>query len=115
MEQSEIWSTFRLARRSHTQVLEVLENGIRMEMTDYKGNRIQREILLTDNSLYIQDQAEGLELRSYLHSVHKIEINSSTAITRSEAMYAPEYGLLQTIYQIMATGNSTIELRIPLD
>ena len=42
VEQSEIWSTFRLARRSKTRVLEVLENGIRMEMTDYKGNRIQR-------------------------------------------------------------------------
>ena len=115
VEQSEIWSTFRLARRSKTQVLKVLENGIRMEMTDYKGNRIQREILLEDNFFTIRDQADGLMLQSHLHSINEIKIDSSSDFVRSEAMYAPEYGLLQTIHQITATGNSTIELSIPLD
>lgn len=114
IEQSEVWSTFRLARRSKTKILKVLENGIRMEMTDYMGNRIQREILLTADFLSVKDRAEGLELRSYLHSIHKIDINSSAAITRCEAMYAPEYGLLQTIHQITATGSGNIELKVPL-
>lgn len=114
VEQSEIWSTFRLARRSKTRVLEVLENGIRMEMTDYKGNRIQREILLVPDALHIRDQAEGLELQSHLHSIDKIEINSNAELVQSQAMYAPEYGLLKTIHQITATGSGKIEIVIPL-
>ena len=115
VEQSEIWSAFRLARRSQTRVLEVLEKGIRMEITDYRGNRIRREILLTADALCIKDQAEGLKLCSYLHSVPKIDIHSSAAIERGEALYAPEYGLLQTIHQITAVGNNSVEVRIPLD
>ena len=115
VEQSEIWSTFRLARRSKTKVLEFSENLIRMEMTDYKGKRICREILLMPDALYIKDLADGQKLRSYLHSTHQIDINSSAELTQSEAKYAPEYGLLQTIHQITADGKGTIELRIPLD
>ena len=114
VEQSEIWSTFRLARRSKTQVLEVLKNGIRMEMADYRGNRIQREILLKDDSLIIRDQSDGLTVQSYLHSVKQMEVNSSADISRTVAMYAPEYGLLQTIHQITATGKDGIELSVPL-
>ena len=114
VEQSEIWSTFRLARRGHTQVLEVLEKGIRMEMTDYKKNRVRRDILLTDHSPHIKDHAEGLELQSYLHSIRKIDIDSNAELIQSEAMYAPEYGLLQTIHQITATGSGCIELCVPL-
>jgi hypothetical protein len=114
VEQSEIWSTFRLARRSRTKVTEVLENGIRMEMTDYRGNRIRREILLAADSLYISDTAEGLELQSHLHSIRKIDINCSVPISRCEASYAPEYGLLQTVHHYTATGSS-IEWRLPLD
>lgn len=113
-EQSEIWSTFRLARRSRTQVLEVLENGIRMEMTDYKGHHICREIRLLPDALLIRDRAEGLELQSHLHSIEQIEIHSSADLARSEAMYAPEYGLLQTIHQITATGKGIIEQSVRL-
>ena len=113
-EQSEIWSTFRLARRSRTRVLEVLDNGIRMEMTDYHGHHICREIRLLPDALLIRDWADGLELKSHLHSIEQIEINSSADLMRSEAVYAPEYGLLQTIHQITAIGKGSIELNIPL-
>ena len=113
-EQSEIWSVFRLARRSKTWVLEILPNGIRMEMTDYKGNRIRREILLLPDALHIIDQAEGLELHSHLHSIEKIEIHSSAELVRSEAKYAPEYGLLETIHQVTAMGRGKVELTVPL-
>lgn len=113
-EQSEIWSTFRLARRSKTRVQEVLENGLRMDMTDYKGNQIRREILLNPDYLTIKDRAEGLVLQSYLHSLSEIEITGNVPVARSEAAYAPEYGRLQTIHQITATGNGSIELTVPL-
>ena len=113
-EQSETWSAFRLARRSKTRVLEVLENGIRMEMTDYKGHHICREIRLLPDALFIRDWADGLELQSHLHSIEQIEINSNADLTRSEAMYAPEYGLLQTIHQITATGKGSIEQTVLL-
>lgn len=114
IEQSQIWSVFRLARRSKTRFLEVLENGLRMEMTDWKGNRIRREILLEPDSLKIKDRAEGVALQSYLHSLSEIEITGSVPLIRSEADYAPEYGRLQTIYQITATGNGSLELTVPL-
>ena len=44
----------------------------------------------------------------------KIEINSSADLSRGEAMYAPEFGLLQTLHQITATGTGSITLTIPL-
>jgi hypothetical protein len=84
-----------------------------MEMKDYKNHRIQREILLTEDALYIKDRAENLEMLSHLHSTHEIEINSSAPISRCRASYAPEYGLLQTIHHYTATG-SRIELTLPL-
>lgn len=114
VEQSEIWSTFRLARRSATAVLEVLENGIRMEMTDYRGNRIRREILLKSDSLYIRDQARGMTLQNYLHSIPEIAIDSSGDLTRRSTKYAPEFGLLQNIHQITVTGRDGIELTVSL-
>ena len=114
VEQSEIWSIFRLARRSKTRVLEVQENSIRMEMTDYRGNRINRQILLQPDALYIKDWAEGQALQSYLHSTNEIEITSSKPIIRSVVDYAPEFGLLQSINQITAIGTDSIELTVPL-
>ena len=114
VEQSEIWSTFRLARRSQTIVLEVLNNGIRMEMKDYRGNRILREILLEDDSLTIRDQADGRTIQSHLHSIDEIKIHSNAQISCSDAMYAPEYGLLQTVRQFTASGKGSIELTVTL-
>ena len=114
VEQSEIWSTFRLAGRSRTRVLAVSENGIRMEMTDYRGNRIQREIMLTEDALYIKDCGENLRLRSHLHSINKIEINSSGECDWTEAIYAPEFGLLQNIHKITVTGAERLETKILL-
>ena len=114
IDQSEIWGNFRLARRSKTRVTEMLGNGIRMEMTDYKGNRICRELLLTPDSLRVTDRAAGQRLQSHLHSIENIEIICNAEISRSEAYYAPEFGLLQTIHQITATGSGTVELTVPL-
>jgi len=114
IEQSEVWSNFRLARRSKTHVLEVLNNGIRMEMMDYKGHRIKREILLRKDSLCIKDCADGLHLQSYLHSVKRITIDSSPHVEMSEALYAPEYGLQQTIHQYKFTGIGSVELIVSL-
>ncbi len=113
-EQSEIWSIFRLARRSKTRVPELRENEIRMEMTDYKGNRIQRDIRLEADALYIRDHAPGKQLQSHLHSIRDIGIESNAALLRGEVMYAPEYGLRQSIHQITAVGNGAVEVTIPL-
>ena len=85
-----------------------------MEMIDYKGNRICREILLQGDALYIKDQAEGQVIQSYLHSVEEIEVSSTAEMIRDEVMYAPEYGLLKTVYQITTIGNGCIEVIVPL-
>ena len=114
VEQSEIWGTFRLGRRSKNRVLEVLEQGIRMEMTDYRGNPIHRELILTEDSLRIKDTAPGLTLQSHLHSIHDTEIISSAEICCNNADYAPEYGLLHKINHFTATAADCIELTVPL-
>ena len=114
VEQSEIWSAFRLARRSKTRVLDVLENGIRMEMTDYKGNCIRREILLKTDALCIIDSADGLQLLSHLHSIKDLELNSNAQISRGEAMYAPEYGQLRKIQKISASGMGSVAVEVSL-
>lgn len=114
VEQSQIWGTFRLAKRSRTRVLELVSDRIRMELTDYRGNRIRRELRLTPDALYLTDQAAGKPLSSHLHSLIPMEIRSSSAVTRKQSPYAPEYGLLQTADHITVTGTGTLEIQIPL-
>ena len=114
VEQSEIWSAFRLARRSRTKVLEVLPNGLIMEMKDYLGHLIRRQITMEADALRIQDWADGLELQSHVHSIHNIEINSNGQIRRDEAMYAPEFGLLRQIHHMTMTGSGMVETTIAL-
>ena len=114
VEQSEIWSAFRLARRSRTKVLEVLPNGLTMEMTDYLGHRIQRQITLDADALHIKDWGDGLNLQSHVHSIHNIDINSNGQIHRGDAMYAPAFGLLQKIHHITMTASGRVETTIAL-
>ena len=114
VEQSEIWSTFRLARRSRTKVLEVSENSISMEMTDYRGNSIRRDIRLEEACLHIIDRGEGLKLQSHLHGIEEFDFICTAPVIRSTAMYAPEYGRMQNIHQVTAEGLDKIEWTIPL-
>ena len=114
VEQSEIWSTFRLARRSETKVLEGSEKSISMEMTDYRGNRIYRDIRLEEDCLLITDRGEGLKLQSHLHGITEFEFTCTAPVTRSHALYAPEYGRMQNIHQVTAEGQDKIEWTIPL-
>ena len=114
MEQSEIWSTFRLARRSETRVLAVSDNEISMEMTDYRGNHIRRDIRLEEDCLRITDRGEGLNIQSHLHGIHAFDFTCTAPVTRSDAMYAPEYGRMQTIYQVTAEDQGQIDWTIPL-
>lgn len=114
VDQSQIWSTFRLACRSRTRVLEQTTDHICMEMTDYRKNRIRREIRLTEASLSIHDQAAGKPLQSHLHSLIAIKIRSNAAITQKQSPYAPEYGKLQTIDHITVTGTDTLVIQISL-
>ena len=113
-EQSEIWSTFRLARRSGTRVLEVFEDGISMEMTDYQGHRVRRDIHLMPDALCIKDSTEGLQLQSYLHSIDPVEIISKESWTARCAMYAPEFGLMKSVHEYTATARDSIELTVVL-
>jgi len=113
-EQSEVWSTFRLARRSRTKVLELREKEIRMEMTDHRGNRIQRDLQLNGDCLCICDRSKGKQLQSHLHSIGDVRINSVAPLNREKALYAPEFGQLRTIEHIFATGSGSVELRVLL-
>lgn len=114
VEQSEIWSTFRLARRSRTRVLQIWKDGISMEMTDYRGNRIRRELRLTRDGLSIRDRAEGLWLESHLHSIRELDLTGHGEIRRGECAYAPEYGMLKTVCHYTAAGMGLVELAVSL-
>ncbi len=113
-EQSQIWSTFRLAKRSRTKVLSLDAGSIRMEMTDWRKNSICRELRLTETGLSIRDHAAGKALQSHLHSLQPMEIRSNAAVSRKQSPYAPEYGLLHTAEHITVTGTDTLEIQIPL-
>lgn len=114
VEQSQIWGTFRLAKRSRTRVLDLNAERIRMELTDYRGNRICRELRLTSDALYLTDQAPGKPLCSHLHTRIPMEIRSNAAITRKQSPYAPEYGLQLTADHITVSGTGTLDIQIPL-
>lgn len=114
VEQSQIWSTFRLAGRSRTKVLAQDAHHIFMELTDYRKNRIRREIRLTKSALIICDHSPGKSLQSHLHILVPLDIHCDADISRKLSPYAPEYGLLQNADQITATGTDTLEIQISL-
>ena len=113
-EQSEVWSVFRLARRSKTRVLSRSENSIHMEMEDFRGHRIRRSILLHDGALQIRDTAQGLHLTSHLHTLGEPDIRCSAALTVSHGLYAPEFGVLQPLRTLCAQGQDDITVTVAL-
>ena len=114
-EQSQCWGAFRLAKRSRTRVLEVTENSITMEMTDQKGQRVNRTITLSD-SLTERDESEGFRLAAFIHCQSERQaIKTCGNIEEETAYYAPDYGLKEKIITLKITSDDRIDVTIDLE
>ena len=113
-EQSQCWSSFRLAKRSQTKVLEVADNSITMEMTDWKNRKAQRKIVL-DDTLTVTDTAWGHSLISFIHVLGDLEVNHSSEEQIVKQEYAPDYGEKETVAVRKLTAKHTVEYKINCD
>ncbi len=92
VEQSHCWGTFRMAERSTVKILNLTDCSIKMEMTDQKGNKIQRTVTLVENCLRIQDSCTGKKLKAFLHSQENLQLYTENEVSTEEQIYAPEFG-----------------------
>lgn len=106
-EQSQCWGAFRLAKRSKTKVLDTSNEMIKMEMTDQKGHRIQRTILLDVDGLTVTDEAPNLDILSYAHLSHNVALNTIEGTTECYTdPYAIDYGKKSKVmtYELSCKG-----------
>ena len=113
-EQSQCWGSFRLAKRSRTKVLEVADNSISMEMTDWKNRKAQRKIVL-DDTLTVIDTAWGHSLTSFIHVLGDLEISHGAEEQIVKQEYAPDYGEKETVAVRKLTAKHTVEYKINCD
>ena len=63
IEQSQCWGAFRVAKRSYTKVLNITDFSIDMVMVDQNKQKIQRTIVLANNTLNIMIKLLDIKLR----------------------------------------------------
>lgn len=117
-EQSECWSSFRMARRARIEDVEIRERGISMRMTDYLGHEIARTIDILLDSVVVTDQAHGEHVESYLHfaddtAARMIDVQKGKA-EQSQMPYAEEFGVQREIRSLRICGKETVSYNIRL-
>ena len=114
IEQSQCWSRFRLAKRSKVRILKTDNCSIKMEMTDYTGQTVVREIRFSNSTIRIIDQADGHNISSFIHVLSPISIESTVSRTEYEQLYAVDYGYHDSIKTIEFSGKNTVDVIINL-
>lgn len=119
VEQSCCWGSFRMAKRAHVTVKAVTPTSITMEMRDQLGGIICRSIAMEENTLRIQDAAEGQLLQAYLHiapmeTEQKLTVDSGAARRIEDMSYAPDYGKKCFVETFMIEGVRKLEYWISL-
>ena len=122
IEQSQVWGTFRMARRSKTVVNSIDDAGITMTITDQKGRMVTRVVRLTEEKLIIEDQAVGRKLCSYIHMESNADFNKLCASNASEKIegrrtmspYAVDYGAQKDINMITYEAKNDITVSFDL-
>lgn len=113
-EQSELWGTFRVARRSKVNVVDVGSDYLVMEMKDYKGAIIRRTITIGDK-LIISDECRNAYLSAYLHLSKLLPVKLICSYSHKyRQSYAPEYGESELIDAISYEGRNHISVEISL-
>ena len=114
-EQSQCWGTFRIAKRSNTTVLDVSECSISMEMTDQRGHKIQRHIIMSDN-FAVSDKADGYCLISYIHNLGNMSAVSTKVLSEeNKSFYAADYGEKHEISTLKLMSKDQIDFSIDLN
>lgn len=118
-EQSECWSSFRMARRSRIRDVSAEERKIVICMTDYKKHVLKRTISVQTDSLEIVDESNGESLESYLHFADKSDIPMlhvrKGGIKRLTFPYAEEFGLQKEITAFRLYGQDSIRYTIQIE
>ncbi len=114
-EQSQCWGAFRLANRSNTKVLDVTDNSITMEMTDQKGQKVKRTVVLSDTVLTVTDISEGQRVTAYLHTLGNMSaVTTKSTVERHTDLYAVDYGTIIEIPSLKITSENQIDVNIDL-
>lgn len=113
-EQSQCWSTFRLAGRSSVHVIDIDKHRLVAELTDYRGQKCRRTITF-EKQLIIMDESDGNSLTGFLHPLHPVCIDySCDSMSTIRQMYAPDYGLATEIESVTYSGKNKIAFAMQL-
>lgn len=123
MDQSQCWSAFRLAKRSHTHVLSATHHSIIMEMTDQKGKSAKRKIDFKNGKLRISDKSSNAWLTSFLHFEKELsgELEKGAVkikngnIRWDKQQYSPEFGIIKGVSVLEISGDGQVDVEIELE
>ena len=114
-EQSQCWGAFRLAKRASVIKVSANEEGLIIEMEDYKKNNITRSIQFGHNELHIRDMCNAAELVSYLHICeNKYRVKTSARIEIQKNAYSEEYGKKGECIAMRLYGANVVDYTIEL-
>lgn len=114
-EQSEVWGAFRMGNGAQVWVLSLEKNGLSMEMTDQKGHRIRRTLVLGADSLSVEDRSDGSNLCSYVHLRREAKVDTPCTQSWGSYAYAWEYGKKETISGVELRGSGKLTYTVMLD
>ena len=116
VEQSECWSSFRMARRARMGDVKADNQGISMQLTDYLGHKIKRTISINPDCIEVLDESSGNQITSFLHftesSYKQAILIQSGNVDEFQAPYAEEFGLQEKIPALKIYGESVIQYSI---
>ena len=81
-------------------------------------------IIFDEKQIHITDYSRGNDLKSFVHlslnqnyenSAGLIQMNTICKYRETEALYAPEYGVLQKVQMFEISGKDKIEFTIELE
>lgn len=114
-EQSECWSSFRMARRSRLNDVILQNRSIQMKMTDYMEHKLTRTIEIHSDDIEITDESKGETIDSYLHFVSAntdiIDIKKGQKSVL-QTPYAEEFGKQEQISAIKISGEDSVQYTI---
>ena len=115
-EQSECWSSFRMARRARIKNVQYEKHGISMCVTDYLGHPIKRTIRVNVDSVEIIDESDNASVESYLHFTdhaarHTVTVQAGEA-SEFRTPYAEEFGKQTEIPALKISGMGLVKYTI---
>lgn len=119
-EQSQCWSTFRLAKRSSVKLKRVDDDSIDMELLDQRNNKVERKICIRHGKLKILDKSEKHMISSFFHFIPDIyqdfnySSNTNIKVERKEDEYAEEYGKKTKINTLCLSTRDALIIEISL-